>query len=59
VLLKVSPTKGVMRLGTKGKSNPRYISPFPIMTHIGKLAYWLEFPKSMKGVHNVFHIFML
>lgn len=59
VLLKVSPTKGVMRLGTKGKSNPRYIGPFPIMEHIGKLAYQLEFPKSMKGVHNVFHIFML
>lgn len=59
LLLKVSPTKGVMRLGTKGRLNPRYIGPFLIMAHIGKLAYSLEFPKSMKGVHKVFHISML
>lgn len=59
MLLKVSPTKGVMRLGTKGRLNPRYIGPFPIMAHIGKLAYSLKFSKSMKGVHKVFHISML
>ncbi|WVZ50530.1 hypothetical protein U9M48_001774 [Paspalum notatum var. saurae] len=52
VLLKVSPTKGVVRFGTKGKLSPRYISPFMIIARIGKLAYRLELPESMKGVHN-------
>jgi hypothetical protein len=28
VLLRVSPTKGILRIGTKGKLSPRYIGPF-------------------------------
>ena len=28
VLLKVSPMKGVMRFGNRGKLSPRYIGPF-------------------------------
>jgi hypothetical protein len=59
VLLKVSPTKGVVRFGTKGKLSPRYIGPFLIVERVGILAYRLELPESMKGVHDVFHIFML
>ncbi|WVZ94709.1 hypothetical protein U9M48_040573 [Paspalum notatum var. saurae] len=59
VLLKVSPTKGIVRFGTKGKLSPRYIGPFLIVARIGKLAYRLELPESMKGVHNVFHVSML
>jgi hypothetical protein len=30
VLLKVSPTKGTVRFGTKGKLSPRYIGPYLI-----------------------------
>jgi hypothetical protein len=59
VLLRVSPTKGVVRFGTKGKLSPRYIGPFLITARIGKLAYRLELPQSMSGVHNVFHVSML
>jgi ribosomal protein L21E len=59
VLLKVSPTKGVVRFGMKGKLNPRYIGPFSIVERVGILAYRLELPESMKGVHDVFHISML
>ena len=59
VLLKVSPTKGVVRFGTKGKLSSRYIGPFPIVARIGRLAYRLDLPDSMKGVHNVFHVSML
>lgn len=59
VLLKVSPTKGVVRFGTKGKLSPRYIGPFSIVERVGILAYRLELPESMKGVHDVFHISML
>jgi len=59
VLLKVSPNKGVVRFGVKGKLSSRYIGPFPILERVGKLAYRLELPNSMRGVHNVFHVSML
>ena len=59
VLLKVSPSKGVVRFGTKGKLSPRYIGPFPIVARVGKLAYRLELPESLIGVHDVFHVSML
>ena len=59
VLLRVSPTKGVVRFGTKGKLSPRYIGPFLVKERVGKLAYQLELPESMRGVHDVFHVSML
>jgi hypothetical protein len=30
-----------------------------IITRVGSLAYRLQLPNSMKGVHNVFHVSML
>ncbi|GKF76309.1 hypothetical protein Tco_0225753, partial [Tanacetum coccineum] len=42
VMLKVSPWKGVIRFGKRGKSNPRYIGPFRIIAIVGTLAYLLE-----------------
>jgi hypothetical protein len=59
VLLKVSPTKGILRFGTKGKLSPRYVGPFPVVARVGKLSYRLDLPLSMRGVHNVFHVSML
>jgi len=59
VLLRVSPTKGVVRFGTKRKLSPRFIGPFKIKERVGKLAYRLELPESMRGVHDVFHVSML
>ena len=59
VLLRVSPTKGVVRFGTKGKLSPRFIGPFMIKERVGKLAYRLELLVSMRGVHDVFHVSML
>src|SRR3954471_9739028 len=59
VLLRVSPTKGVISFNIKGNLSPRYIGPFLILARVGKLAYRLELPESMKGVHNVFHVSML
>jgi len=59
VLLKVSPMKGVMRFGKKGKLNPRYIGPFEIVERIGEVAYELALPPGLSGVHPVFHISML
>ena len=59
VFLKVSPTKGVIRFGVKGKLNPRYIGPYEILEKIGPLAYRLALPSSLSGVHDVFHISQL
>ncbi|XP_070014257.1 uncharacterized protein [Nicotiana sylvestris] len=59
VLLKVSPMKGVMRFGKKGKLSPRYNGPFEILKRIGEVTYELAFPPSLSGVHPVFHVSML
>jgi hypothetical protein len=59
VLLKVSPTKGIVHFGVKGKLSPRYIGPYLITAQIGSLAYRLQLPESMAGVHPIFHISML
>jgi hypothetical protein len=59
VLLKVSPTKGIVCFGATGKLSPRYIGPFVIIARVGSLTYLLQLPNSMKGVHNVFHVSML
>ena len=59
VLLKVSPMKGVMRFGKKGKLSPRYIGPFEIVERIGEVVYQLALPPGLSGVHPVFHISML
>ncbi|GKA61583.1 putative reverse transcriptase domain-containing protein [Tanacetum coccineum] len=55
VLLKVSPWKGVVRFGKKGKLAPRYVGPFEILERIGPVAYWLRLPQELSGVHNTFH----
>nr|GEU49294.1 putative reverse transcriptase domain-containing protein [Tanacetum cinerariifolium] len=55
VLLKVSPWKGVMRFGTKGKLAPIYVGPFEILKMIGHVAYRLRSPQELSGVHDTFH----
>ena len=59
MLLKVSPIRGVRRFGKKGKLSPRFVGPFQILERIGEVAYRLELPENMRGVHNVFHVSML
>ncbi|GJW55494.1 reverse transcriptase domain-containing protein [Tanacetum coccineum] len=56
VMLKVSPRKGVIRFGKRGKLNPRYIGPFIILERIGPVAYKLELPEELSNVHSTFHI---
>ncbi|GJZ50039.1 putative reverse transcriptase domain-containing protein [Tanacetum coccineum] len=56
VLLKVSPWKGVMRFGKKGKLAPRYVGPFEILERIGPVAYRLRLPNELSEVHDTFHV---
>ncbi|GJZ99741.1 hypothetical protein Tco_0672292 [Tanacetum coccineum] len=55
-MLKVSPWKGVIRFGKRGKLNPRYIRPFKILAKVGTVAYQLELPEQLSRVHNTFHV---
>jgi hypothetical protein len=59
VYLRVLPTRGVKRFGIKGKLAPCYISLFPVLARLGAVAYQLELPPSLAGVHNMFHIAQL
>ncbi|KAI3792250.1 hypothetical protein L2E82_06124 [Cichorium intybus] len=56
VMLKVSPWKGVIRFGKRGKLSPRLIGPFRVLERIGAVAYKLELPDELQGIHNVFHV---
>ncbi|GJV31217.1 putative reverse transcriptase domain-containing protein [Tanacetum coccineum] len=56
VLLKVSPWKGVVRFGKKGKLAPRFVGPFEMIKKVGPVAYRLDFPKELDGVHDTFHV---
>jgi hypothetical protein len=59
VYLKVSPMRSVRRFNIKGKLAPRYIGPFKILERHREVAYQLELPKSLAGVHDVFHVSQL
>nr|GFD38159.1 putative reverse transcriptase domain-containing protein [Tanacetum cinerariifolium] len=56
VLLKVLPWKGFRK---RKKLSPRYIGPFKILARVGPVAYALEFPEELKGIHSTFHVLNL
>ncbi|GJX48640.1 putative reverse transcriptase domain-containing protein [Tanacetum coccineum] len=56
VMLKVSPWKGVVRFGKRGKLNPRYVGPFKVLEKVGAISYNLELPQELSRVHNTFHV---
>ncbi|GKE49145.1 putative reverse transcriptase domain-containing protein, partial [Tanacetum coccineum] len=59
VLLKVSSWKGVVRFRKCGKLSPCYIGPFKIIARVGHVAYTLELPEELKGIHSTFHVLNL
>ncbi|GJR09177.1 putative reverse transcriptase domain-containing protein [Tanacetum coccineum] len=56
VLLKVSPWKGVVQFGKKGKLAPRYVGPFEIVECVGPVAYQLKLPQELSYIHDTFHV---
>ena len=59
VFLRISPWKGVLRFGKRGKLSPRYIGPYRIVERIGEVAYRLELPSDLDRIHDVFHVSMI
>ncbi|GJQ97687.1 hypothetical protein Tco_0008826 [Tanacetum coccineum] len=56
VLLKVSPWKGVVRFGKKGKLAPRFVGLYEIIEKVGLVAYQLDLLEELNGVHDASHV---
>lgn len=54
VFLRVSPWKGILRFGKKGKLSPRYVGPYEIIKRIGTTAYQLALPPELSKLHVAF-----
>ncbi|GJS60861.1 putative reverse transcriptase domain-containing protein [Tanacetum coccineum] len=55
-MLKVSPGKGVVHFGKRGKLNPGYVRPFKVLAKVRAVAYKLELPQELSRVHHTFHV---
>ena len=58
VFLKISPWKGVLRFGRRGKLSPRFIGPYEIVSKVGPVAK-LKLPSELSRIHDTFHVSML
>ncbi|GKC65851.1 hypothetical protein Tco_1098449 [Tanacetum coccineum] len=56
---RLSPWKGVLRFGKKGKLAPRFVRPFKIIKKVGPVASQLDLPEELNGVHDTFHVLNL
>nr|GEW02017.1 putative reverse transcriptase domain-containing protein [Tanacetum cinerariifolium] len=56
VMLQVSPCKGVIHFGKRGKLNPIYVGPFKVLEKVGFVTYKLKLPQELSRVHNTFHV---
>ena len=59
VFLKISPWKGVLIFGRRGKLSPRYIGPYEIVSKVGPVAYRLKVPLELSRIYDTFHVSML
>nr|GEZ88557.1 putative reverse transcriptase domain-containing protein [Tanacetum cinerariifolium] len=56
VMLKVSPWRGVIRFGKRGKLSLLFIGPFKVIERIGPVAYKLGLPDKLRGIHDTFDV---
>ncbi|GJR06821.1 putative reverse transcriptase domain-containing protein [Tanacetum coccineum] len=56
VMLKVSPWKGVVHFGKRGKLNARYVGSFKVLEKVRSVTYKLELPQEPSRVQNIFHV---
>nr|GEZ02411.1 putative reverse transcriptase domain-containing protein [Tanacetum cinerariifolium] len=52
----VAKYKGLVRFGKKGNLAPRFIGPFEIIKKVGHVAYRLDLPEGLNGVHDTFYV---
>ena len=57
--MKISPWKGIVRFGKRGKLSPHFIGPYEVIERIGPVAYRLALPPELSQVHDVFHVSIL
>ncbi|GJT40067.1 putative reverse transcriptase domain-containing protein [Tanacetum coccineum] len=48
--------RSAVRLGKHKNLSPCYIGPFKILARVGPVAYMLELPEELKGIHSTFHV---
>nr|XP_019071459.1 uncharacterized protein LOC109121245 [Solanum lycopersicum] len=48
-----------MRYGRKGNLSLRYVGPYEVLQHVGKVAYKLALPAELDLAHPVLHVSML
>ncbi|GJT36765.1 putative reverse transcriptase domain-containing protein [Tanacetum coccineum] len=56
VMLKVSPWKGVVRFGKRGKLNPRYVGPFKVLPKVIESYIQLELPQDLSKLFILFQV---
>nr|GEX77355.1 hypothetical protein [Tanacetum cinerariifolium] len=56
VMLKVSPWRGFIHFGKRRKLSSRFIGPFKVIERIRPVAYKLELPDKLCGIHDTFHV---
>nr|GEZ31852.1 putative reverse transcriptase domain-containing protein [Tanacetum cinerariifolium] len=59
VMLKVSPWKGIIRFGKRGKLYLRYTGPFKVLAKIGPIAYRIKLPQQLSRFHSTFYVYNL
>ncbi|XP_076929011.1 uncharacterized protein LOC143593187 [Bidens hawaiensis] len=42
--------------GKRGKLSPMYIGPIKIIGHVVEVAYKLDLPAELEGIHSTFHV---
>ncbi|GJW34406.1 putative reverse transcriptase domain-containing protein [Tanacetum coccineum] len=46
----------IVHFGKKGKLAPRFVGPFEIIEKLGPVAYRLDLPEELDGVHDMLHV---